>query len=135
HVGLKPDIEVQSEAAQLITALQTAGMKNTRLIVDKNSLSINGVDVLDTFKVIHEADKIYVPARVLAALTQSKVSWNAVQKAVEISAGTAKVLFAPTTGLKLDKGVSYIELSLFKKSYPQLQWTKDGDKIALNIKG
>ncbi len=135
HVGLKPDIEVQSEAAQLITALQTAGMKNTQLVVDKNSLSINGIDVLDTVKVIRESDKIYAPARVLAALTQTKVSWNTAQKAVEISSGFEKALFAPTTGLKIDKGVSYIELSLFKKSYPQLQWSQDGDKIILNVKG
>lgn len=134
HVGLKPNIEVQSEAAQLITALQTAGMKNTRLIVDKNSLSINGIDVLDTFKVIRAADKIYVPARVLAALTQTKVSWNAASKAVQISDGSVKALFASATGLKVDKALSYIELNSFKKSYPQLQWSQDGDKIILNVK-
>ncbi len=130
--GLKPDIEIFGEAAQLITALHAAGMENVQITFDRHSLSVNGIGLDDRIPYVQRQTRIYVPSRVLSAMISAKVNWNPKTKQVEIDSGGVKKAFGAADGaLLLDKGTGYIELSAFHDAFAQLLWKAEGNKITL----
>ena len=84
-VGITPDIEVQGSAAQMLAALHKLGMHDIQLSATKRSMTINQVEVMDSFHYIQEQGKVYVHSRLLAALIDGQIEWNGKEKAVEIT--------------------------------------------------
>lgn len=136
-VGIKPDIEALGSLPQLITALQTAGMHNIKLTQDKNKLTINQqVFEGEYFATQTVNNKIFVPSRILAAMIQGKLTWNAATKAVQISAANKDELFPVSSpGTLVEKGTTYFELASFSQKFPQLQWSLEKDLLTLQVKG
>jgi carboxyl-terminal processing protease len=136
-VGIKPDIEAIGSIPQLITALKTAGVQGIKLTQDKNELAINqqvfGGEYFST-KTVH--NKIYVPSRILAAMIQGKLTWNATTKAVQVSAANKSAVFpAAAPGTLVADGITYFQLASFSQKFPQLQWTSEKDLLTLQVKG
>ncbi|WP_238653602.1 S41 family peptidase [Paenibacillus piscarius] len=138
HIGLAPDIEVKGKTAQLITALQIAGMSNITLSGDHHILDINGSAFAGNVGLIKQGDKVYAASRVLAALVENDVSWDAKNKKVLLTAGTGTVAgfsLASKDALYQD-GETFIELNAFKKKFPQLVWSYNGaqKQVQLSVK-
>lgn len=134
HVGLEPDVEAYGDAAQLITALHEAGVHELTVQLNHSSLAINGAEFIDTFRMIREQGKVYVPSRVLAALIQGQVNWNAANKSVDISDGKSTALFpAINSGVMMSKGTVYLELALFAHHFSQLHWNIEGDSLQITV--
>lgn len=135
-VGITPDIEVKGDAAQLLTALNAAGLTSLDVAMDSKALTVNGVDFPDTFPVLSEENKLYVPSRVLAAMVQGQLAWNGSARGLDIASGAVKKTFATEAdGLKTAKdGTTYIDLQRFQASFPQFSWSGDAKRIELHFK-
>lgn len=138
HIGLAPDIEVKGKTAQLITALQIAGMSNIAVSGDHHILDINGSAFAGNVGLIKQGDKVYAAARVLSALVENEVAWDAKNKKVLLTAGNGTVSgfsLASKDALYQD-GETFIELNAFKKKFPQLVWSYNGaqKQVQLSVK-
>lgn len=128
QVGLRPDVAVIGDAAQLITALQMAGDINVRLQLTHERMIVNGNPVLDRFPVIRENSMVYVPSRVLAALMEGTAEWDADQRAVLIRTEDREVAYdANSEGVLLKNGTSFIALNRFQTQFSAFAWSdRDG---------
>lgn len=125
HKGLSPDIVVKGKTAQLITALQIAGMTNIEASGDNHILNINGIAFAGNVGLLKNGDKFYASSLVLAALTEGDVTWDAKNKKVIVTNGAGKVAgftLASKEAISKD-GETYLELSAFKKKFPALVWS------------
>lgn len=138
HIGLKPDIEVQSKTAQLITALQIAGMTHITASGDNHILNINGSPFAGNVGLLKQGDKVYASARVLATLVESEVTWDAKNKKVLVTNGAGSISsFALASKQALSRNdETYIELNAFKKKFPALTWSYDAalKQLKLSVK-
>ncbi|MEK4514043.1 S41 family peptidase [Paenibacillus sp. FSL H8-0122] len=135
HIGLAPDIEVKGKTAQLITALQIAGMKEIVASGDHHILDINGTAFAGNVGLIKQGDKVYAASRVLAALVENEVSWDAKNKKVMLTTGAGNVsgfTLASKEALFQD-GESFIELNAFKKKFPALVWSYNASLKQLKL--
>lgn len=128
HVGLRPDVAVIGDAAQLITALQLAGDINVQLQLTNERMTVNGKPVLDRFPVIRDNNMVYVPSRVLAAMVEATPVWDADNRAVILRSAEREVSYdAESEGVLLNNGVSYIALNRFQTQFSTFAWTdRDG---------
>lgn len=134
HIGLVPDIEVSNQAAQLITGLTQAGVRNIELSAGPSSFKVNGLSFGGSYiDVIKKGNKVYAPSRVLAALTKQEVSWNKSTNKLILSDGKGHL-----TGFTLSSGnvtfqdnESFIELHEFQKKFRGLKWNYDKGNISL----
>lgn len=138
QIGLKPDIEVQSKTAQLITALQIAGMTNITASGDNHILNINGSPFAGNVGLLKQGDKVYASARVLATLVESDVTWDAKNKKVLVTNGAGSISsFALASKEALSQNdETYVELNAFKKKFPALTWSYDAalKQLKLSVK-
>lgn len=138
HIGLAPDIEVQGKTAQLITALQIAGMTGITASGDNHILDINGSPFAGNVGLLKQGDKIYASSRVLSSLVESEVSWDAKNKKVLVTNGAGKIsgfTLASKEALSQD-GETFIELGAFKKKFPALVWSYNAaqNQLKLSVK-
>ncbi|MFD2612126.1 S41 family peptidase [Paenibacillus gansuensis] len=134
HVGIRPDVTVEGSVPQLIKALQIAGGLNLDLTIGNDTVTLNGAEFLGTFDVIHKGGKVFVPAKVLAALVNGKTEWNAKKNSLSVSNGSN--YFQGKQGSKsiaMDNGISYIELNAFKAVFRQLSWSQNSKGVRLLI--
>lgn len=138
HIGLAPDIEVKGKTAQLITALQIAGMNSIEVSGDHHILNINGVAFAGNVGLVKQGDKIYASSLVLASLIEGDVTWDSKNKKVIVTNGAGKA-----TGFTLSSkealsqnGETFIELNAFKKKFPTLVWSYNAaqNQLKLSIK-
>ncbi|QQZ61800.1 PDZ domain-containing protein [Paenibacillus sonchi] len=125
HIGLTPDIEVQGKTAQLITALQIAGMNRITASGDNHILDVNGSPFAGNVGLIKQGNTIYASSRVLAALLESEVSWDAKNKKVLVTNGTGKVSgFALASKEALSQNnETFIDVKAFQQKFPSLVWS------------
>jgi carboxyl-terminal processing protease len=135
NVGLEPDIKVIGEAAQLITALYTAGLRDMDITAKKSETIINGMPFLDQIDVLRENGKVYMPSRVLAALIGGKIGWNPQSRSVVIEKNGAVTSFAVNgQSTVMKEAASYIELGAFKSVYPVFDFSTLNDQVMLKVK-
>lgn len=135
HIGLAPDIVVKGKTAQLITALQIAGMTSIEASGDNHILNINGSAFTGNVGLVKQGDKIYASSLVLAALTESNVTWDAKNKKVIVTNGAGQAsgfTLSSKEALSLD-GETYIELNAFKKKFPTLAWSYNAAQKQLKL--
>ncbi|TXK85349.1 S41 family peptidase [Paenibacillus sp. N3.4] len=136
-VGITPDIKVEGAAAQLITALHTAGIMDIDVEITKHKITYNGVEMGTVLGAFHENGKLYASTRALAALVGAKITWNETNRTVELtdSKGTHAI---PVEADKLiiDNGTSYVNVNLFDGYFPQLKVNDQGENISIRaVKG
>ncbi|MRN56486.1 S41 family peptidase [Paenibacillus monticola] len=138
HIGLAPDIEIQGKSAQLITALQIAGMTSFEASGDNHILNINGSAFAGNVGLIKQGNSIYASARVLSALLESDITWDAKNKKVLVTNGAGK-----TSGFSIaskealsQNDETFIELNAFKKKFPSLVWSYNAasNQLKLSVK-
>lgn len=138
HIGIAPDIEVKGKTAQLITALQIAGMTEITASGDQHILDINGSAFAGNVGLVKQGNKIYASSRVLSALVESEVSWDTKNKKVLVTTGAGKIsgfTLASKEALYQD-GETFIELNAFKKKFPLLTWSYNAslNQLKLSVK-
>ncbi|TDF99550.1 S41 family peptidase [Paenibacillus piri] len=123
-VGITPDIEVDGEVPQLITALREAGIGKISVGRSKKGVTINGIAVDDDMGVIRENGAVFVPSRLLSTLLGGTIVWNGDDQSVQLAAGGATGTYAAAAGeLKLDHGISYIQIGRVAETFRQLEWS------------
>ncbi|WP_151737178.1 S41 family peptidase ['Paenibacillus yunnanensis' Narsing Rao et al. 2020] len=135
HIGLAPDIEVQGKTAQLVTALQIAGLSGITLSGDQHILDVNGTPFAGNVGLLKQNNKIYASARVLAALTESDLAWDAKNKKVVLTTGAGKAFgftLASKDAVSVN-GETLIELGAFKKKFPALTWSYNAAQNTLKL--
>ncbi|PZE21857.1 S41 family peptidase [Paenibacillus xerothermodurans] len=133
NVGIAPDIEVDGEVPQLVTALQQAGIGKVSLVVDERGVKVNGIAVDDEMNVVRE-NGVYIPSRVLSALLGGTIAWNEQAQAIDLAAAGAAHTFQQATGdLLLKDGISYVNMANVSASFPQLQWSDNEGQLALTV--
>ncbi|TVX99659.1 S41 family peptidase [Paenibacillus cremeus] len=133
HVGIEPDIKVEGEVPQMITALRTAGMQDMDVTLEKKNVSIANVPVQNTFDIVRQEGKSYVPSRVLAAMTDETVTWNEPTHSIQFTTNSGSVAYTPSTSdFILKDGTSYVDMTKFTPTAPQLSWSDDGKKLVLH---
>ncbi|WP_150268964.1 S41 family peptidase [Paenibacillus tepidiphilus] len=135
HIGLAPDIEIQGKAAQLVTALQIAGLQSITLTGDHHILDINGVAFAGNVGLLKQNNKVYASARVLAALTESDLAWDAKNKKVVLTTGAGKAFgftLASKEAVSVN-GETLIDLTAFKKKFPALSWSYNSAQNNLKL--
>jgi carboxyl-terminal processing protease len=138
HIGLAPDIEVQGYTAQLVTALQIAGMTSITLAGDNHILDVNGFAFAGNVGLVKQGDKVYASARVLAALVESDITWDAKNKKVLLTNGAGKSFgftFAAKEAISKDYE-NLIELNAFAKKFPGFTWSYNAstNQLKLSVK-
>ncbi|MCE3203061.1 S41 family peptidase [Paenibacillus sonchi] len=135
HIGLTPDIEVQGKTAQLITALQIAGMNRITASGDNHILDVNGSPFAGNVGLIKQGNTIYASSRVLAALLESEVSWDAKNKKVLVTNGTGKVSgFALASKEALSQNnETFIDVKAFQQKFPSLVWNYNAAQNLLKL--
>ncbi|WP_081754852.1 S41 family peptidase [Paenibacillus durus] len=138
HIGLSPDIEVKGEAAQIITALQLAGMKSIEAAGDNHILDVGGTAFAGNVGLVKQGGRIYASARVLSALVESDLTWDAKNKRVIVTTGSGKASsFTVASKEALSQnGETFIALGAFKKKFPALAWTynQTQNRLTLSVK-
>ncbi|WP_379130374.1 S41 family peptidase [Paenibacillus sp. sgz500958] len=135
HIGLYPDFEVQGKTAQLISALQIAGMKSIEASGDNHILNVNGQPFAGNVGLVKKGNVLYASSRVLAALMESDVSWDAKNKKVIITSGAGKTAgFALSSKEALSQNdETYIQLDAFKKKFPAFSWSYNASQNQLKL--
>lgn len=124
YVGLVPDFAVQDPTAQLIVGLQLAGLEQIVLSGDKRVLDVNGSPFNGNVGLLKQGNRIYASAKILAALTETELKWDAAGRQAVFTTGAGQRL-AFTVASKdavISGNVTYIDLNAFKKQVPALQW-------------
>jgi carboxyl-terminal processing protease len=138
HVGITPDIVVEDSMAQLITAVRNfSGGAKLSLDINKHNYVLNDSQFLGRIKTVRDGDKVYVPSRLLAALLNADVQWVGESNAVLLTTDkkTASFSLDSKQAVNVDS-VSYLDLSLLAKQFPQLQWTSaDTNSIHITVAG
>ncbi|WP_310830116.1 S41 family peptidase [Paenibacillus pedocola] len=135
HIGLAPDIEVEGSTAQLITALQIAGLTSITLAGDNHILDVNGHAFAGNLGLVKQGNKVYASARVLAALVESDITWDAKNKKVLLTNGAGKA-FGFTLASKEAITKDYetlIELGAFAKKFPAFTWSYNASSKQLKL--
>jgi carboxyl-terminal processing protease len=134
-LGIKPDLNVEGYTPQLITGLYEAGITELALTIKKDTVKINGLELLGSVDVIREGSKVYLPAKLLAAAVNGKVHYNPSNKLLTVAKGLQKGNYKlQAQGVKVKAGISYIELGLFKKAFNQLSWSQTESGVQVQIK-
>jgi carboxyl-terminal processing protease len=138
HVGITPDIEVEGDMAQLITAVRNfSGGTKLSLDINKHNYVLNGGQFLGRIKTVREGDAVYVPSRLLAAMLDADVQWVGENNAVLLMTDkkTASFSLDSKQAINVDS-VSYIDLAALVQQYPQLQWTiTSAESVNITVAG
>jgi carboxyl-terminal processing protease len=132
-IGIHPDLEVDGEAAQMISALHAAGIDDVTVEIGKHSVSINKVRVNDSFRLIRKNDHLYAPTRALASLVKADIAWNGGEQTVDVSLGGIRHAFpiAPES-LIIENGTSYVNVDAFTQFFPKLRVVDDGKQVTFS---
>lgn len=138
HIGLSPDVQVKDKTAQLITALKLAGMTDITAAGDSRVLDINGSPFAGNVGLLKKNNSYYASAKVLAALVEGNVAWDAKNHKVIVTAGTGKTAGFPLSSKEglTQNGETYIRLDVFSKQFPTLKWTYSAgtNRVSLSSK-
>lgn len=131
-VGLTPDIEVDDELPQLVTALHEAGINKITVNHSRKGITVNGVAVQDGLGVVRENGNVFVQSRLFSSILGGTITWNGETQAVEISAGGKTGAYQTASGdLKLDQGTSYVNIAKVAESFPGLEWSDNGEQLTV----
>ncbi|MDF2962408.1 MAG: peptidase [Paenibacillus sp.] len=132
NVGLTPDIEVDGEVPQLVTALHEAGISKVSVGLNKRGVTVNGISVEDNMGLVRENGAVYVPSRLLSSLMGGSIAWNAEAQAVDITVAGITGTYQTATGdLKLNNGTSYVNIGKVAAGFPQLEWSDNGEQFTV----
>lgn len=133
-VGLAPDIKVDGSPEQLLAALRKAGVQDVSLNIARHSYSLDGVTLYDTINAVHQNNRVYLPAELLAAVAQADLQQDQA-KQINMTQGTKHVVFSTThEDLIVQNKQNYVSLSAFSKQFPDVSWVIDANHIIVHAK-
>lgn len=136
--GIGPDIEVSGEIEPLIRGILALRAPQVDLELTDTLTQVNQIEwpVNIPFKKIEES--YYVPARLLAALAEADVRWDATKREVTIKSKMIDISYpmssVATGDAFLMNGMSWIRLDVFQKQLAGLTWAADERGLELHFK-
>ncbi|WP_310551651.1 S41 family peptidase [Paenibacillus glufosinatiresistens] len=138
HEGLMPDFNVTNKTAQLVTALQLAGMKTIELKGDRRVLDVNGKAFAGNVGLIKQNNAVYASAAVLSSLAESDLSWDAKNRKVVVTNGAGKAYGFSVTAKQamIADNETFIRVDAFHQAFPSVSWKYDAaaQKLTLSTK-
>jgi carboxyl-terminal processing protease len=134
HVGIKPDLEVHGEVAQMIEAYYAAGAKKVQLKLTKTGYSLNQIQFsgYGTEAYIEKEKEIYLPTSLIMAMLNGNVTWDNATKSVVFTKQAVKAkLSSNSKKIVMRDGISYVSLSYIRSKFPQLSWTYKNSTVTL----
>jgi carboxyl-terminal processing protease len=133
-VGLKPDIPVEGNAAQLIAAYRAAGGRTLKVTVGKGSVHVNEVRTAQPDAAYKDGDTWYVNGRVAAALLGADLGYDRQAKAVVLTLNGKKQAFKNgAKGLRMKNGASAFDVRLLAEWAPGLGWSEKDDTLTIRL--
>lgn len=131
-VGIAPDVVAPQPLGAVLAALREVGAAG-RVRVELKSYEsvVNGAAFDNVVRTIRAAGRTYVSARSVAELIGGSVQWDAGAGAVQVRAKLGSAAFGPDTGLLLQDGASYIELTAIGKAFPEIRVSESGTIVVL----
>jgi len=135
QIGITPDVLVQDDMPQLLTAFHLAGVEELELVKDRNRITINDVRVDDLLPVIEEDGKLYVHSRTLAAFAGLNIVWNEAAFAAEFSDGNGFIwsVSPDAEGSLMKEGYLFISLDTFRQAYPAFGYSGTLQQLTMTI--
>lgn len=131
--GLTPDIVVQGNIPQLLTALNQANVNPIHLQFNEKSTVISGYIVNEPVVSIAKNGTTYIPSRIAAALLGGTLTWNATKGLLNLKSATKNNSFTITAkSVVLDKGTTYISLTALKSAFPRLTFSNIGKVVLVS---
>lgn len=137
HVGITPDMPVEGDLTQLLTALRKAGVPNFKVTKDGSSVKINGMSTTDRVPLLEERGRLYVHSRVLAALIGADVKWNKETNSAEFTetgTGREAVFAAGEDSVIFRGGLLYVDPNDFARAFPSFSFGGNASKLELSGK-
>ncbi|WP_127585584.1 S41 family peptidase [Paenibacillus koleovorans] len=140
-VGITPDVVVEGEIAQLAAALRASGSPAVTIELGTTRSVVNGWELGTTLPFVTESDqgsaaaRLYVPARLAAAMLGRTLSWNEAKQAVELSApGSATITFGAENGFVNKNGIGLLDTEILTKQFPSWSARLAGtDRVTLQV--
>ncbi|MNE35477.1 hypothetical protein D3C80_1292380 [compost metagenome] len=127
EIGLTPDVLVNSSSvAQLITALNKAGLRSIDINATASSLSINGASFHGEYiDVVQDGNKVYISSHILAALVKGSITWDSTNRKVIVtdSSGKKTGFSIAAKSAKIVDNLTCIELHDFQKKFTDVKWS------------
>jgi carboxyl-terminal processing protease len=136
--GINPDIVVEHDALQLVTALREAGMDHWWIEWKDSHMSIHDYLVHDPNQIVLEEDRAYISLRLLAALTHGTLHWEAESQTITLKNAKQESIFEQSIKsekLKIENNLSYIDVEVISTLFDSVQWKDNGNaEYSLQIK-
>ena len=132
HVGIRPDVESEGSAQQLLTAFRLAGMSKSKLQRTNDKLTIDGSTFSDSFPIVEREGQTFVPARILGAVLGADVSWYADGPAIELVRGSNSGRFLVDGQSSLIQNqTGFLNMEMAQQAFPTLSWNIQGDTLTI----
>lgn len=129
-VGITPDVVVAGEIPQLLTALHEADAAQIDVQFEQNSTKIGQAQFDVGVQVHYGENGTYVSSRVLSALVNASISWDAETKTIIMETEDQSHSWnVAHDAVRIEAGVSMIELSSFQEAFPSITWSTDGNML------
>lgn len=131
-VGIKPDVEVEGAIPQTVKALRLSGASDVAVRQTKGGVTINDVAFFTPLPIVREGGRLFAPTRVLAALVDGDIAWNAELRAVDIKTPAVSASYAVgDSDVRMVNGVTYVALDAFATKFARFTWSDDGELATL----
>ncbi|OCT11171.1 hypothetical protein A8709_05675 [Paenibacillus pectinilyticus] len=137
EVGIEPDIEVSGEIETLLRGLLALHTKQLDLELTDTMTFCNQVELPVNVPFKKVGENYYVPARLLAALAQAEIHWDASSQVVTIKSNSSDVGYHVSSVVTGDafllNGTSWVQLDAFQKQLSKLSWTASGQELTIHL--
>ncbi|MEW9698864.1 S41 family peptidase [Paenibacillus sp. SI8] len=131
-VGITPDVKVDGAAAQLISALHLSGISDIQVEISKHKITYNGVEMGSLLGNFRQDGHLFANTRALAALAGATITWNEVNRTVDISdAKGTHAISVEADKLIIDNGTSYVNVDVFDDYFPQVKVNDQGETVSI----
>lgn len=133
--GLKPDIMRTGDNAQLLTAMKVVNNGKLTVTIKNNQLMAFEDLTLEPIPVIQKGNKVYLPSRIVAALTNAEPKWDKANQTLTLQkSDSSKLTFtAASQSVWSEKDETYLELGAIQSKFPAFQWNYKDGTLTLQI--
>lgn len=140
-VGIKPDLELDGSLNQLLTVLRKAGVSKLHLDKNRYAITVNGLKLNEGLPAYEEDGRLWIHARVLAAMIGAETVWNPDSWSVEIrgqggQAAAGGGRFSEALGnARFTENRMFLDAEAFEQAFPTFSAEGELDKLTLTAGG
>jgi carboxyl-terminal processing protease len=132
QVGIRPNVELEGSAQQLLTAFRLAGMSKAKIQRTTDKLIIDGSTFSDSFPIVEVEGQTFVPARILGAVLGANVNWYAEGPAIELVRDSIPSRFLVDGQSSLIQNqTGFLNMAMVQQAFPTLSWNIQGDTLTI----